>query len=88
LQPYITGALPWVVRRCVTSRLMRFDVGPLRLAVGDDVPTLEGLDYPASLQMLADPELAEFLFGPNGLDRAGTRWPEPKPATGPGCRNA
>jgi len=71
LQPYIAGALPWIVRRCVTIRLMRYDVGPLRLAVGEDVPCLDGLDFPESLQTLTDPELLAFLFGPNGLDSKG-----------------
>lgn len=71
LQPYIDGSLPWIVRRCVTWRLMRYDVGPLRLAVGDDVPCLDGLEYPSSLQTLTDPELREFLFGRGGLDRGG-----------------
>jgi hypothetical protein len=71
LQPYIAGALPRIVRRCVTYRLMRYDVGPLRLAVGDDVPGLDGLDYPESLQTLTDPELTEFLFGRAGLDHGG-----------------
>src|SRR5262249_17924819 len=66
LQPYIAGSLPWIVRRCVTWRLMRYDVGPLRLAVGDDVPGLDGLDEPESLRDLPDPEAREFLFGPNG----------------------
>jgi hypothetical protein len=68
LQPYIGGSLPWIVRRCVTWRLMRYDVGPLRLAVGDDVPRLDGLDYPEQLRDLTDPELVEFLHGPGGLD--------------------
>jgi hypothetical protein len=63
LQPYITGSLPWIVRRCVTFKLMRFDVGPLRLAVGDDVPSLDGLEYPDDLQELRDPELTDFLHG-------------------------
>jgi len=73
LQPYIGGSLPWIVRRCVTWRLMRYDVGPLRLAVGDDVPRLDGLDYPESLRKLTDPGLVEFLHGPRGMDpgRAG-----------------
>ncbi len=71
LQPYIAGALPWIVRRCVTCRLLRYDVGPLRLAVGDDVPSLAGLDYPESLRTLTDPELVELLFGRDGLDRGG-----------------
>jgi hypothetical protein len=71
LQPWIAGALPWIVRRCVTQRLMRYDVGPLRLAVGDDVPRLEGFEYPPSLETLTDPELIQFLFGPDGLDQGG-----------------
>ena len=71
LQPYIAGALPWIVRRCVTCRLMSYDVGPLKLAVGDDVPCLDGLAYPEALRTLTDPELIEFLFGPGGLDRGG-----------------
>jgi hypothetical protein len=69
LQPYIAGALPRSVRRCVTQRLLRYDVGPLRLAVGDDVPNLDGMDYPEPLQTLTDPEMVAFLFGPEGLDR-------------------
>lgn len=78
LQPYIAGALPWIVRRCVTCRLMRYDVGPLRLTVGDDVPGLDVREYPESLKTLTDPELVEFGLCPNGLERgdntrAGTR---------------
>jgi hypothetical protein len=68
LQPYIGASLPWIVRRCVTWRLMRYDVGPLRLAVGDDVPRLDGLDYPEPLRDLTDPGLVEFLHGTGGLD--------------------
>ncbi len=71
LQRYISGALPWVVRRCVTFRLMRYEVGPLRMAVSDDVPSLDGLDYPVSLGHFRDPEVIAFLFGPDGLDRGG-----------------
>jgi hypothetical protein len=71
LQPFISGSLPWIVRRCVTSKLMRYDVGPLRLAVGDDVPCLDGLDYPASLQTLTDPELVTFVDRLNSLDTGG-----------------
>jgi hypothetical protein len=71
LQRYIAGALPWIVRRCVTSRMMRYEVGPLRMAVSEDVPSLDGLEYPESLRSLTDPELLEFLFGADGLDRGG-----------------
>lgn len=72
LQRYISGALPWIVRRCVTFRLVCYEVGPLRMAVSDDVPSLDGLDYPESLRQFNDPEVLIFLFGPDGLDRDGS----------------
>lgn len=73
LQRFISGALPWIVRRCVTLRLMRYEVGPLRMAVSDDVPCLDGLEYPESLRTFTDPEVLAFLFGPDGLDRSGNK---------------
>jgi hypothetical protein len=30
--------MPLIIRRCVTQRLLQFDIGPLRLAVAQDVP--------------------------------------------------
>ncbi|PJJ59740.1 hypothetical protein [Hymenobacter chitinivorans] len=39
LEPYIRGAMPLIIRRCVTERLLQFDIGPRRLAVAQDVPT-------------------------------------------------
>jgi hypothetical protein len=38
LEPYIRGAMPFIVRRCATRRLMTFEVGPRVLTVGQDVP--------------------------------------------------
>ncbi|WP_400191280.1 hypothetical protein [Hymenobacter sp. B81] len=38
LEPYIRGAMPLIIRRCVTQRLLQFDIGPRRLAVAQDVP--------------------------------------------------
>lgn len=38
LEPYIRGAMPFIVRRCATQRLMTFEVGPRVLTVGEDVP--------------------------------------------------
>lgn len=38
LEPYIRGAMPLIIRRCVTQRLLQFDIGSLRLAVAQDVP--------------------------------------------------
>lgn len=38
LEPYIQGAMPLIIRRCVTGRLLQFDIGTHRLAVAHDVP--------------------------------------------------
>ena len=48
LEPYIRGAMPRIVRRCVTRRLLQFDVGPVRLAVARDVPAPAGVPVPAA----------------------------------------
>jgi hypothetical protein len=61
LQPYIEGSMPFIVRRCVTQRMLTFDVGPLALAVSKDVPALDGLHAPPDLARLTDPRLVEFL---------------------------
>jgi hypothetical protein len=42
LEPYIRGAMPFIVRRCATQRLMTYEVGDIVLTVGKDlqgVPT-------------------------------------------------
>ncbi len=38
LEPYIRGAMPFIVRRCVTQRLMTFNVGDRALTVSQDIP--------------------------------------------------
>jgi hypothetical protein len=38
LEPYIRGAMPFIVRRCVTQRLMTYQIGERVLTVGEDVP--------------------------------------------------
>jgi hypothetical protein len=38
LEPYIRGAMPWIVRRCTTERWMTFEIGERILSVGEDVP--------------------------------------------------
>jgi hypothetical protein len=56
LEPYIQGAMPLIIRRCVTKRLLQFDIGTLNLAVARDVPvpTLPTqLDAPPSSQVQA-----------------------------------
>lgn len=64
LEPYILGAMPLIIRRCVTERLLQFDIGTLRLAVAQDVPAnnrAAGLDLPPSAQ--ADAALALLRQG-------------------------
>ena len=68
LEPYIKGSMPWIVRRCVTKRLLQFDIGPVRLAVAKSVPSLDGIPFPESLRSLSNRELVEFLTGPDGWD--------------------
>lgn len=38
LEPYIRGAMPFIVRRCATQRLMTYEVGDIVLTVGENVP--------------------------------------------------
>ena len=38
LEPYIRGAMPFIVRRCATQRLMTYEIGETILMVGDDLP--------------------------------------------------
>jgi hypothetical protein len=38
LEPFIRGAMPWIVRRCATQRMMSYEIGDRVLAVGSDVP--------------------------------------------------
>jgi len=40
LDPFIRSAMPFIVRRCATQRLMTYEVGDKTLAVGEDVPGL------------------------------------------------
>jgi hypothetical protein len=38
LEPYIRGAMPYLVRRCATQRLMSYEIGGTVLKVGEHVP--------------------------------------------------
>ena len=62
LQKYIEGAMPIVVRRCVTKRLLTFDIGMRKLSVSQDIAG--GLDstFPPTLSELQDDELKRFLL--------------------------
>lgn len=64
LQPYIQASLPHIIRKCVTKRMMTYDVGSLRFSVGEDVPALNGCFFPEHLEALSNAELTQFLTGP------------------------
>ena len=38
LEPYIRGAMPFIVRRCATRRLMTYEIGERIFTVGKDLP--------------------------------------------------
>jgi hypothetical protein len=38
LEPYIRGAMPFIIRRCVTQRWMGYEVGNRTLTVGEHLP--------------------------------------------------
>ena len=62
LQPYISQSLPFIVSRCVTQRLMCFEIGALRLAVSEEVPPLAGMRaFPETLDPIDLYELKELL---------------------------
>ena len=61
LQPFIEGAMPLIVRRCVTKRMLTFDIGNRKLSVTEDVPSLDDGDFPKSLAVVSYPKLVDFL---------------------------
>jgi hypothetical protein len=69
LQPYIGRAMPRLLRRLVTARLLNFRAGLEELTVGRDVVAWRGTGVPNSLDRLGDGELLGFLCGAGGWDR-------------------
>jgi hypothetical protein len=61
LQPYIDGSLPFIVSKCVTERMLTFEIGARSLAVAVDVPPLDGVAFPEALTTLKLPGLTEFF---------------------------
>jgi hypothetical protein len=41
LEPYIRGAMPWIIRRCATQRLMTYEIGERVLSVSAGLPGAE-----------------------------------------------
>jgi hypothetical protein len=69
LDPYIDASVPRPLRRLVTRHLLGFTVGTEPLKVSRDVPRVRSRRFPETLREIDTPELADFLFGPEGSDR-------------------
>jgi len=69
LDPYIDASVPRPLRRLVTRHLLGFTVGTEPLQVSRDVPRVRSRRFPETLREIDTPELADFLFGPEGWDR-------------------
>jgi hypothetical protein len=69
LTPFIRAAMPRVLSRFITVRLLRFKLGGEALQVGADILP-ESVDiFPETLRDLENPELIAFLQGIDGWDR-------------------
>ncbi|HYF66154.1 MAG TPA: hypothetical protein VD886_25220 [Herpetosiphonaceae bacterium] len=55
LEPYIKGSMPWIIRKCVTQRMLSFDIGRRSLAVSQEIPPAGGRAFPATLERLSGP---------------------------------
>ena len=60
LEPYIRGAMPWIVRRGTTPRLMTYEIGDRVLTVGEDLP---GIPTPTAARNWANfDERMRYVF--------------------------
>ena len=66
LEPYIKRSMPFIIRKCATKRLMQFDIGQVKLKVSEEVPAIDGVPFPESLNDLSNEELSNFLHGKDG----------------------
>jgi hypothetical protein len=59
LEPYIRGAMPFIVRRCATQRLMTYEIGDTVLTVGED---LAGIPTTAASNWTRIEERMRYVF--------------------------
>jgi len=67
LDPLIRGSMPYIIRKCVTQRLMTYDVGRTIYSVREDVPAFGATPFPPELTELRDDRVRSFLFGERGF---------------------
>ncbi|MDO7846891.1 hypothetical protein Q5H92_11025 [Hymenobacter sp. M29] len=71
LEPYIQGAMPLIIRRCVTQRLLQFDIGSVRLAVAQDVPANDSAAALALPQSSQSEQALDLLHQGSGNAQSG-----------------
>jgi hypothetical protein len=60
LEPYIRGAMPFIVRRCATQRLLTYEIGDTVLTVGENLP---GIPTPTAARNWANiDERMRYVF--------------------------
>jgi hypothetical protein len=60
LEPYIRGAMPWIIRRCTTERSMSYHIGDKVLTVGENLP---GIPTPTAARNWANfEERMRYIF--------------------------
>ncbi|MEZ6017745.1 MAG: hypothetical protein R3F49_21740 [Planctomycetota bacterium] len=67
LDPLIRRSMPFIVRKCVTKRLMTYDVGRSVYSVREDAPAFGATPFPPELEELRDDRVREFLSGERGF---------------------
>src|SRR5215510_1844442 len=70
LEPYIRAAIPSLLRRSVTARMLRFYLGGEAMHVHDNVPPAQNQTFPETLRVLDNSELIAFLQGMEAWDRS------------------
>ena len=70
LEPYIRAAIPSLLRRSVTARMLRFYLGGEAMHVHDNVPPARNQVFPETLRVLDNSELIAFLQGMEAWDRS------------------
>ncbi len=66
LDPLIRSSMPFIIRKCVTQRLMSYDVGRSVYSVREDAPAFGATPFPPELTELRDDRVRSFIFGERG----------------------
>ena len=59
--------MPRIIRRCVTKRMMQYEIGSITLSVSEELPEVDSCGQDKGLAKLTNEELKDFLYGPKGL---------------------